>query len=40
MADLILLSADPLVDISNTLDIDRVMQSGLWLDRQDLMAVP
>ena len=40
MADLILLSADPLVDISNTLDIDQVMQSGIWLDRQDLMAVP
>ena len=40
MADLILLSADPLVDISNTLDIDQVMQSGIWLHRQDLMAVP
>ena len=29
-ADLIVLNADPLADIANTLDIDRVMQGGEW----------
>ncbi len=32
-ADLILLSADPLADIRNTRQIDRVMQAGVWLER-------
>ena len=32
-ADLVLLSADPLTDIRNTRQIDRVMQAGVWLER-------
>ena len=32
-ADLILLSADPLADIRNTRQIERVMQAGVWLER-------
>ena len=32
IADLILLDADPLTDIGNTLAIDRVMQRGEWVD--------
>ena len=40
IADLILLDADPLVDISNTRAIDRVMQGGEWLDRTALMPIP
>lgn len=32
-ADLVLLSADPLADIRNTRQIDRVMQAGTWLER-------
>ncbi len=32
-ADLILLSADPLADIRNTRQIERVMQAGKWLER-------
>ncbi|MDE2850643.1 MAG: amidohydrolase family protein [Acidobacteriota bacterium] len=32
-ADLVLLSADPLADIRNTRQIDRVMQAGVWLER-------
>ncbi len=39
VADLIVLNADPLADISNTLAIDRVMQRGKWLDRGALMPV-
>ena len=33
-ADLIVLNADPLVDIRNTLQIDRVMLRGEWVDRE------
>ena len=33
VADLIVLNADPLADIRNTLDIDRVMRLGEWVDR-------
>ena len=33
VADLIVLNADPLVDIRNTLAIDRVMRVGEWVDR-------
>ncbi|MXX62122.1 MAG: amidohydrolase family protein [Holophagales bacterium] len=32
-ADLVLLTADPLADIRNTRQIDRVMQAGVWLER-------
>ena len=32
-ADLIVLNADPLADIRNTLQIDRVMRLGEWVDR-------
>ena len=34
VADLLILSADPLVDISNTRRIERVMQSGRWRPSQ------
>ena len=40
VADLILLDADPLADITNTRSIDRVMQAGAWLDRTELMPIP
>ncbi len=33
VADLVVLNADPLEDITNTLDIDRVMRLGEWVDR-------
>ena len=36
VADLIVLNADPLADIRNTLDIDRVMRLGEWVDRSEL----
>ena len=36
IADLILLDADPTVDITNTRKISRVMQSGKWVDRSIL----
>jgi imidazolonepropionase-like amidohydrolase len=36
-ADLILLDADPLADVTNTRAIDRVMQGGVWLDRAALL---
>ena len=36
VADLIVLNADPLVDIRNTLEIDRVMRLGEWVDRSEL----
>ena len=35
VADLVVLNADPLVDIRNTLEIDRVMRLGEWVDRTD-----
>ena len=40
IADLILLDADPLADIRNTLAIDRVMQRGEWVDRDGLLPTP
>ena len=36
-ADLIVLNADPLADIRNTLQIDRVMLRGEWVDRDGLL---
>ena len=40
IADLILLDADPLANIRNTLAIDRVMQRGEWVDRDGLLPTP
>ena len=37
IADLVLLDADPLADIRNTLRIDRVMKAGAWVDREGLL---
>ncbi len=37
VADLIVLNADPLVDIRNTLEIDRVMRLGEWADRSGFL---
>ena len=37
IADLVMLDADPLADIRNTLAIDRVMKSGAWVDRDGLL---
>ena len=39
-ADLIVLDADPLADIRNTLQIDRVMLRGEWVDRDALLPAP
>ena len=39
-ADLIVLDADPLTDIRNTLEIDQVMQRGEWVERDGLLAMP
>jgi len=39
-ADLILLNADPLANISNTLAIDRVMLRGEWVNRDALLPAP
>lgn len=39
-ADLIVLNADPLADIRNTLQIDRVMLRGEWVDRDGLLPSP
>ena len=39
-ADLIVLNADPLIDIRNTLQIDRVMLRGEWVDRSVLLPSP
>jgi imidazolonepropionase-like amidohydrolase len=39
IADLVLLDADPLADIRNTLKINRVMQAGKWLKREGLLRV-
>ena len=38
IADLVVLDADPLEDIGNTLAIDRVMKGGEWVDREGLLA--
>ena len=40
IADLVILDADPLVDIRNTLEIDQVMRLGKWIDRASLLATP
>ena len=37
VADLVVLDADPLVDIRNTQKINRVMRLGKWLDRSQLL---
>ena len=39
-ADLVVLNADPLADIRNTLDIDRVMRLGEWVDRSGFVPEP
>ena len=39
-ADLVVLDADPLADISNTLQIDRVMLRGDWVARDTLLPAP
>ena len=39
-ADLIVLNADPLADITNTLEIDRVMRLGEWVDRSGFVPAP
>ena len=36
-ADLLLLDADPLADIKNTRNIERIMQAGKWLERDGLL---
>ena len=40
VADLVVLSADPLADIRNTLEIDRVMRLGEWVDRSGFAPAP
>ena len=40
IADLIVLNADPLADIANTLEIDRVMRLGEWVDRSGFVPAP
>ena len=37
IADLIVLNADPLIDIRNTLKIDQVMRAGEWMEREGLL---
>ena len=39
-ADLIVLNADPLADIRNTLAIERVMRLGEWVDRSGFVPAP
>ena len=39
IADLVVLDADPLEDIRNTLAIDRVMKGGAWVEREGLLPV-
>lgn len=39
-ADLVVLNADPLADVTNTLAIDRVMLRGEWVDRGALLPTP
>ena len=39
-SDLIVLDADPLTDIRNTLEIDQVMQRGEWVERDGLLPTP
>ena len=40
VADLVVLNADPMVDIRNTLEIDQVMRLGEWVDRDGLLPIP
>jgi hypothetical protein len=40
VADLIVLNADPLSDIRNTLNIDQVMRLGEWIEREGLLPTP
>ena len=40
IADLVILDADPLVDIRNTLEIAQVMRRGKWVDRASLLGTP
>ena len=40
VADLIVLNADPLADIRHTLEIDRVMRLGRWVDRSGVAPTP
>ena len=40
VADLVVLNADPLADIRNTLEIDRVMRLGEWVDRSGFVPAP
>lgn len=40
IADLIILDADPLVDIRNTLEIAKVMRLGEWVDRTTPLGTP
>ena len=40
VADLIVLNADPLADIRNTLAIGRVMRLGEWVDRSGFVPAP
>ena len=39
IADLVVLHANPLDDIRNTLAIDRVMKGGAWVEREGLLPV-
>ena len=39
IADLVVLDADPLEDVRNTLSIDRVMKAGTWVEREGLLPV-
>ena len=39
IADLVVLDADPLEDIRNTLAIDRVLKGGEWVQREGLLPV-
>ena len=39
-ADLIVLNADPLADVRNTLAIERVMRLGEWVDRSGFVPAP
>ena len=40
VADLVMLNADPLIDIRNTLEIDQVMRLGEWVERDGLLTQP
>jgi len=40
VADLVVLNADPLADITNTLEIDRVMRLGEWVERAAVSLAP